>query len=91
MARKRKVKARDERAAREGSAIGEIDAQTVRRIPVLVAAGLQVVRASASATDRSWPWAGWRLGFWQAANASASSDAAQAPAEDGVGRVRAPH
>jgi len=82
MARKRQVEVRAERAAREAARSAKSTAQTVLSDPMLVAAGLQVVRAIG--VKRLIPIlavGGLALGFLASRNASASSDAAQAPAE----------
>jgi hypothetical protein len=82
MARKRQVKVRAERAAREAARSTKSAAQTVLSDPMLVATALQVVRAIG--VKRLIPIlavGGLALGFLASRNAAASSHEAQAPAE----------
>jgi hypothetical protein len=82
MARKRQVKVRAERAAREAARSTKSAAQTVLSDPMLVATALQVVRAIG--VKRLIPIlavGGLALGFLASRNAAAPSHEAQAPAE----------
>jgi hypothetical protein len=82
MARKRQVKVRAERAARESARSTKSAAQTVLSDPMLVATALQVVRAIG--VKRLIPIlavGGLALGLLASRNAAASSHEAQAPAE----------
>jgi len=82
MARKRQVKVRAERAAREAARSTKSAAQTVLSDPMLVATALQVVRAIG--VKRLIPIlavGGLALGFLASRNAAASSHEAHAPAE----------
>ena len=80
MVRKNQIKARAEQAAKEAAKSAKSAAQTVLSDPMLVAAGLQVIRAVG--IKRLIPIlavGGLALGFLASRNASASSD--EAPAE----------
>ena len=80
--RKNQVRARAEEAAREAARSAKSAAQTVLADPMLLAAGLQVVRAiGVKKLIPILAVGGLALGFMMTRGASASSDEAVAPAE----------
>ncbi|QWG22914.1 hypothetical protein KMZ93_23685 [Bradyrhizobium sediminis] len=82
MARKNEVKARAEQAAKEAARSTRSAAQTVLADPMLLAVGLQVVRAiGVKKLIPILAIGGLALGFMMSRGASASGDEAEAPAE----------
>jgi hypothetical protein len=82
MVRQRQIKARAEQAAKEAARSAKSAAQTMLADPMLVAAGLQVIRAVG--VKRLIPLlavGGLALGFLASRSAAASDDKAEAPAE----------
>ena len=82
MVRRNQVRARAEEAAREAARSAKSAAQSMLADPMLLAAGLQVVRAiGVRKLIPILAIGGLALGFMMSRGASATSDAAEAPAE----------
>lgn len=82
MVRKNQIKVRAEEAAREAAKSAKSTAQSVLSDPMLVAAGIQVIRAvGIKKLIPILAVGGLALGFMASRNAAASSDEAEAPAE----------
>ena len=82
MARKHRIKAHAEEVAKETARTAKSAAQTMLADPMLVAAGLQVVRAiGIKKLIPILAVGGLALGFMVSRNAAASNDMAEAPAE----------
>ena len=82
MVRQRQIKARAEAAAREAARSAKSAAQTMLTDPMLVAAGIQVIRAiGVKKLIPILAVGGLALGFLVSRNTAAASDEAEAPAE----------
>ena len=91
MVRKNQIRARAEQAAKEAARSAKSAAQNMLADPMLLAAGLQVVRAiGVKKLIPILAIGGLALGFLMSRGASETSDEAEAGSAGGVGAVRRP-